>query len=101
MIKVSVMYPHIEGGKFDFDYYCHSHMPLVREKLGAALKGLAVERGLSTAGAPPVYLAFGHLLFDSLEDFRAAYGPHAETFRKDVPNYTDIPPVFQVSEVLL
>ena len=46
MIKLSVLYPNNEGSKFDMDYYCSSHMLMVQEKLGAAVKGMAVEQGL-------------------------------------------------------
>jgi len=51
MIKVSVFYPDREGSKFDMDYYCNSHIPMVREKLGPACKNVAVEHGI--AGATP------------------------------------------------
>ena len=37
MIKISVMYPGGENVRFDMDYYVGKHMPMVREKLGAAL----------------------------------------------------------------
>ncbi len=43
MIKVSVFYPTQNGSKFDMDYYCKSHIPMVQQKLGAACKGVAVE----------------------------------------------------------
>ena len=101
MIKVSVFYPNEKGKKFDMDYYCNSHIPMVQKKLGSALKGGAVEQGLSGAepGSPATYVAMGHLLFDSVEAFQMAFGPHAETIMADVPNYTDIQPVLQISEV--
>ena len=53
MIKVSVLYPNQEGKKFDMKYYCEKHMPMVRDTLGAACKGIAVEQGLGgpTPGA--------------------------------------------------
>lgn len=103
MIKVSVLYPHGAGSRFDMDYYCTRHMPMVREKLGAACKGVAVEQGLGgpEPGSPAPYVAMGHLLFDSVESFQAAFGPHAETFMGDIPNYTDIQPVIQISSVKL
>lgn len=101
MIKLSVLYPDGAGKKFDIDYYCNRHIPMVREKLGAAVKGAAVEHGLS-GGAPgsrPAYVAMGHLYFDSVEAFQAAFGPHAPAIMADIPNYTDIEPVIQLSEV--
>lgn len=101
MIKVSVLYPNAEGKKFDMEYYCSKHMSLVQEKLGAACKSVAVEAGLSGAGAdsPAAYIAMGHIYFDSINDFQAAFLPHAEAFMADIPNYTDITPVIQISEV--
>ena len=45
MIKVTVFYPNTAGKKFDMEYYCGKHMPMVQQKLGAACKGVAVEAG--------------------------------------------------------
>ena len=101
MIKVSVFYPNNEGSKFDIEYYCRSHIPMVREKLGAACKGVAVEQGTAgaTPGSPPGFIAMGHLYFDSMEAFQTAFGPHADAIMADIPNYTDIQPTIQISEV--
>ena len=101
MIKVSVFYPDQEGRKFDIDYYCNSHIPMVRRKLGAACKGVAVEQGIagSILGSRPGFIAMGHLYFDSIEAFQTAFAPHAEAIMADIPNYTDIQPTIQLSEV--
>ena len=101
MIKVSVFYPTQDGSKFDMDYYCRSHIPMVQQKLGAACNGVAVEHGLSatTPGSRPAFVAMGHLYFDTAEAFQAAFGPHAQEIMADIPNYTDIQPTIQVSEV--
>jgi len=101
MIKVSVLYPNNEGSRFDMDYYCNSHVPMVRQKLGTMCKGVAVEHGLSGASpeSRPAFIAMGHLFFDSAADFQAAFGPHADGIMADIPNYTDIQPTIQISEV--
>ncbi len=103
MIKVSVFYPNEEGKKFDMEYYLNKHIPMVQQKLGDALKGGAVEQGLGGAdpGSPATYIAMGHLLFDSVEAFQTAFGPHAQSIMGDLPNYTDIQPTIQISEVKL
>lgn len=103
MIKVSVFYPHAATYRFDLSYYCNQHMPMVREKLGDACKGVAVDHGIAgdTPGAPPPYVAIAHLFFDSVEAFQAAFGPHEAAIMGDIPNYTDIAPVVQISEVLI
>jgi len=101
MIKVSVFYPNNEGAKFDIDYYCNKHIPMVRQKLGAACKNAAVEQGIAgaTPGSRPAFIALGHLYFDSVEAFQTAFGPHAEAIMADIPNYTDIQPTIQISDV--
>lgn len=101
MITVTFLYPNQEGGRFDMEYYLNTHMPMSIEKLSPALKSVSVEQGVS-GGAPgtkPTYLALCHLTFDSIEAFLAALQPHAEALQGDIPNYTDIEPVMQFSEV--
>ena len=103
MIKVSVLYPNSDEAKFDTEYYCNNHMQMVKGKLGSACKEIAVESGI--CGADPKssapYLAMGHLYFDSVDDFQKSFGPHAEHIMGDIPNYTNIEPVIQISEVLI
>jgi uncharacterized protein (TIGR02118 family) len=101
MIKVTVLYPSDKGSKFDIEYYCNKHMPMVQQKLGAACKRIAVEKGLegATPGSKPAFVAMGHIYCDSVDAFRAAFGPHAKEIMGDIPNYTDIQPSIQISEV--
>ncbi len=101
MIKLSVLYPNEEGKKFDMEYYCNKHMPMVQQKLGTACRRVAVEQGLGGAepGSRATYIAMGHVYFDSIEAFQTAFGPHAGAFMEDAPNYTDIEPTIQISEV--
>lgn len=101
MIKVQVLYPNTKGNRFDMAYYLGTHIPLVQRKLGEALKGVAVEHGLAgmETGSPPTYLVLAHLSFESVEAFLAAFGAHAQAIMADIPNYTDIQPVIQLSEV--
>jgi len=81
--------------------YCNNHIPLVREKLGSALKGASVEQGIGGAvpGSKATYVAMGHLLFESVDAFQAAFGPRAQAIMADIPNYTDVQPIIQISEV--
>lgn len=103
MITVSVLYPHHAGAHFDFGYYLQNHMPMVQQLLGHALKGARVDRGLSgaEAGRPAGYVALALLQFDTMEAFQQAFGPVAARIMGDVPNYTDIQPQIQYSEVAL
>lgn len=101
MIKVSVLYPAGEGKTFNMDYYLNKHLPMVKSRLGAACKGAAVEQGVAGAapGSSAPYVAMGHVYFESLADFQASFGAHVAEFVADVPNYTNIEPVIQISEV--
>jgi len=103
MIKVSVLYPNADDARFDMQYYVDKHFPLVREKLGAALKKTAIDEGVGGAapGSPAPYAAIMHLFFDSVESFQAAFGPNADAIMSDIPNYTDIEPIVQISRVKL
>ena len=101
MIKVSLFYPNSPGCKFDMNYYLTKHMPMVRQKMGAACKNVAVEHGLAggTPGTPATYIAMGHVYFDSVDALLAAFVPHAPEILGDIPNYTNTQPVIQISEV--
>ncbi|MWV18352.1 EthD family reductase [Pseudomonas sp. L-22-4S-12] len=101
MIKVSVLYPNHSGVQFDFGYYCGPHMLLVRECLGEACQGIAVDQGLAGGepGRPAPYVAVGHLFFASLEAFQRSFAPHAERIMADLANFTDAQPLVQISEV--
>jgi uncharacterized protein (TIGR02118 family) len=103
VIKVNVLYPNTADSRFDMPYYLSKHIPMVQDKLGAALKGISVEQGLGGVqpGSPPAYVAMGHLLFDSVEAFQQAFEPHAEAIVGDIPNYTNTQPTIQISEVKL
>jgi uncharacterized protein (TIGR02118 family) len=103
MIKVSVFYPHQPGSHFDINYYCDQHMPMVRRLLGSAVKNTAVEQGLSggSPGTPPPYMAMGHMYFESIPAFVEAWTPHAAEILADIPNYTNVQPQVQTSEVKL
>jgi uncharacterized protein (TIGR02118 family) len=103
MINVSIFYPNTEGSRFDFDYYLNQHMPMTVEKLSPALKRVSVEQGLGGAapGVSAEFVAICHLYFDSVEAFQTAFGPHAATLQGDIPNYTDVRPVLQISDVKL
>ena len=103
MIKVSVLYPNKPGARFDHAYYSDKHMPMVKECMGKFLKSYAVDKGLAGGlrGEPSVYLAAGHLICESMEDFKAGFGPHLQKIMADIPNYTDAAPIVQVNEIVV
>ena len=101
MIKVSVFYANGEGKHFDIAYYCEKHMTMVQRLCGPALKMMSVEHGISgmAQGSPAPFLAMGHLYFETVDAFQSSFGPHLNDIVSDVPNYTNIEPNIQISEV--
>ena len=100
-IKVSVLYPYEIGKSFDMDYYCNKHVPMVGGLLGDALIGATIEEGVSGGepGSPAPYVAMGNIYFETVESFQNSFGANADKIMADIPNYTNIEPVIQISEV--
>jgi len=103
VIKVSVMYPYAPGARFDHDYYRDKHMPMFKERLGAACKRYTIDKGISggAPGSPPAFIGMCHVYSDSVEAFQAAFAPHAKEILADIRNYTDLKPTMQISEVVV
>jgi uncharacterized protein (TIGR02118 family) len=103
MVVFSVFYPAKDGGKFDHDYYNATHIPLVKEAFAATgLSGVTVHQGLSAGdGSTAPFVAIAHLAFESPEALRASLtGPRGAEVSGDIPNFTDIAPITQVSAPL-
>ena len=62
-----------------------------------------VDKGLAggAPGAPATYLAMCHIFCDSVEAYQQGFSPHAQEIMGDIPNYTDVTPVVQISEVVI
>ncbi len=102
MIRVTVVYPREPGKTFDIDYYINKHMELVRRKLNPfGLKNLQVDKSISGMddGLSP-FFAICHLYFDTVEDFEKGFGAATSDLLADLPNYTDVAPVLQLSEIV-
>lgn len=101
-IKVSVMYPDGPGKTFDMEYYTTKHGPMVKSLMGDAVLAIEIDQGIAggTPGASATYQAIGNMYFESLESFQNAMAPHGEQIMGDIPNYTNIEPIIQISEVV-
>jgi uncharacterized protein (TIGR02118 family) len=103
MVRISVLYPNEAGKKFDTDYYKNRHMTLVGERLRSfGLIRTEVDKGLAggAPGAPAPYVCIGHVYFNSVQDFQKGMGTHGKEIMADIPNYTNIAPIIQISEVI-
>ena len=101
MIKTSVFYPS-GSEKLDMDYYLNSHIPLCQRLLSPyGLIRIEVDKGIdSPEGAAP-YVVIAHLFFESAEQMQKGLQAHDPELAADVKNYTNIQPIFQISDVLL
>jgi len=101
MVKVTILYPNGDGNTFDMDYYTKKHMPMVADLL-KPMKFYKIDKGIGgrTPEEPVPYLAIGYLYFDKLSDYQESFGANAQKILGDIPNYTNIQPVLQISEVV-
>jgi len=101
MVKVTVLYPNNPGSRFDVEYYLNTHMPMSARLLGAAIKAITVDIGVSGAGPDqlPPFAAICGFTCETAQDFMDAFSPVAAQLQGDIPNYTDIAPVIQISDI--
>jgi uncharacterized protein (TIGR02118 family) len=93
MIRLSVLYPATDGASFDHDYYRDHHVPLACRTWG--VDDVEIDRGVDGP-----YVAAVHFRFESAEAMQQAMAVAGTAdVRADVPNYTTITPVRQVSEI--
>jgi uncharacterized protein (TIGR02118 family) len=103
MITVSVMYANTPDARFDHNYYRDTHMPLLKARMGAACLSYSIEKGIGgiPPGTPAPYIAMCHIHCESVDAFLAAFGPHMHEILADIPNYTDLQPQVQMSEIVV
>lgn len=103
MIKVSVMYPTSPDARFDHAYYAEQHMPMVQDLLSGFCTHYTVDKGVAggAPGTPAPYIAMCHLFFDSVESFQTGFAQHGKAITADIPNYTNLSPVLQISDVIV
>ena len=102
MIRVTGLYKDMSNSEFDFDYYMSTHMPMVKERLADfGMGNFEVEKGIVAAdGGTAQYICIVHIEFSSIDDFKRGFEKHGEALAADVPNYTNIVPEMQISEIV-
>ncbi len=101
MIRVSVVYPSGPEVKFDWQYYMDKHIPAVKKLTPMGLVRVEVDKGMGSAqpGVPAPFLCMAHLHFNSMGDMQKCMAMSNELMA-DVPNFTNIQPQIQISEIL-
>ena len=102
MIRLTGLYKNASNSEFDFDYYLNTHMPLVKKRLADFGMGeFEVERGIEAAdGEAAPYICIVHIEFPTKDNFMRGFEKHGEELSADVPNYTNIAPEMQISEIV-
>jgi uncharacterized protein (TIGR02118 family) len=103
MIRISVLYPNEAGKKFDHAYDKDKHMPLVFQRLKPfGMTRYEVDKGVAggAPGAPAPFVGACHIYFNTLADFQKGMGQHGQELMADIPNYTNIAPQIQISEIV-
>ena len=103
MIRVSLLYPNQPGSTFDQNYFANKHIPMAKQRLETlGLVRLEIDRGISAAdpdSAAP-FVAVEHLTFNSVDEVHEAFKAVGREVMGDIPNYTDIKPQVQISEIV-
>jgi uncharacterized protein (TIGR02118 family) len=102
MLTVLAIYPTTPSGRFDMDYYLNQHMPMLVKISGPLLLSATIDQGLAgiVPGSPAPNYIVARLVFESQETLDSFFAQHAATLMADIPNFTDIEAVLQISQVL-
>jgi uncharacterized protein (TIGR02118 family) len=103
MVSLTVLYPKTPNSHFNMDYYIHTHTPLVKERLTAiGLTSVTLRAGAAGAApdSPPSYAMICDLNFASVEALQNALATHGAELTGDIPNFTNVRPMMQISQAL-
>ncbi|CAG5002218.1 hypothetical protein DYBT9275_02841 [Dyadobacter sp. CECT 9275] len=103
MVKLTVLYPNSAEDNFDMDYYINTHTPLVKALLGPeGLIKVEVEEGVAggSPGTSASYTVICGIFFPDPEKLESALEQHGMELLSDIPNFTSVVPVMQISKVL-
>ncbi len=97
------MYPAGPESRFDRDYYLGHHLELSRRLLTPrGLVRLEIDKGLGSLPpvSPPPYHAVGHIFFNIIDELLLTLEATAADFIADEHNYTHVPSIVQINEVV-
>ena len=100
MVKLTVMYPWHEGCHFDMDYYVNHHIAI--HKTDPLVLGILIEKGENAfrGGDQPPMACVAHFFYESIGKLNESRTEEkARRQLADIPNFTDITPFDQISEV--
>lgn len=101
MIRITAIYANDTGSRFDAAYYRDQHTAFAQGLLGplGLLEVRTVFGAEALDGAPPPFWAVSEMVFDSRQRFDEAMAACGERLFADIPNYTNVVPVLQISRL--
>jgi uncharacterized protein (TIGR02118 family) len=101
MIKLTVLYPNTPDLKFDKEYYVNKHGQLLTDLLGDAIISSDVNMGIAGApDTPAPYVVIANMVLNLWSRLNILFGANAEKIMADLPNFTNVQPQVQISELL-
>ena len=103
MIIVDMFFPYAYDIVFDEKYYIEIHIEKIKNLLRPlGLIDIKIQKGISSSNPDiaPKYFAISHLNFNSVEEVHNAFTITAKEIIKDVNNFTNSSPEFQISELI-
>ena len=100
MVKLTVMYPYSPGCRFDMDYYINHHIAI--HKADPNVLAIIIEQGKDgfRQSPTPEMVCMAHFFYESIGKLNESRTPEkAKRQEADLPNFTDIIPQDQISEV--
>jgi uncharacterized protein (TIGR02118 family) len=101
MFCVSIAYPKIDGGTFDFEYYARKHIPMLTGLLGANAVKTETRKGFASPdGSAASFICMANIWIKSVEELQATLATSGKEIMGDIPNFTNIQPIIQIDEVV-
>ena len=98
MVTMTVVYPYSAEKPFDEAYFASTHVPLLKEVWGDAVKGVTVHHAVAGLSGDPAYATIAQVEFTSMEAFQQAMAqPRSAEVQADVVNYSGVTPTVQLS----
>ncbi|MBC9794425.1 EthD family reductase [Sinomicrobium weinanense] len=99
--KVAILYPNGENKTFDMNYYEKKHMPMMAGLLGDNLKFYEIDKGIAgrTDSDKVSFVAMGYFYINDVDEYNRVIAQNIDTVRNDIPKYTNIQPIIQISEI--
>jgi len=98
MVRVSFLYFKEKNSRFDVNFYINNHMELVKKHL-TPCGLLKIEVDVSLLEDENPLHAIGYLYFSTKDEFIDGFSREGKRLKKNIPNYTNIDPKIQISEI--